>query len=102
RNVHPSPPTSVSGAEPKCAGACYRWDIGSLCTTYPFCIHEPTSRKSPGYTLLSTDFVQSVIHVRSVDCLGSVTAIRGCCDSCDTLDSSIKTMEKWSQQSFGK
>ena len=40
---------------PPCQGTAIRWDLGSLYQTYPFSIHDPTSRFKPGYTLLFVD-----------------------------------------------
>ncbi|KAJ6629359.1 hypothetical protein B0H10DRAFT_1939763 [Mycena sp. CBHHK59/15] len=58
------PPSGSAG----CVGAHYKWDIGSVFTTYPFPIHDPTSHHSPGYILLSIDFVSAILHVHSMRC----------------------------------
>ncbi|KAK7001723.1 hypothetical protein R3P38DRAFT_2795761 [Favolaschia claudopus] len=55
----------------------------------------------PRYTLLSADFVASVIRIRSVKCCGYVSQ-PGCCSECDDLDGAVDVVERWSQQSFGK
>ncbi|KAJ6609771.1 hypothetical protein B0H10DRAFT_1693072, partial [Mycena sp. CBHHK59/15] len=85
-----------------CVGAYFKWDVGSLFKTYPFIIHDPTSRHQPGYTLLSADFVTSIIQVRSPVCSGFGSTPGGCCDACRALESSIEIVENWSQQFFGK
>ncbi|KAJ7251090.1 hypothetical protein C8J57DRAFT_1078413 [Mycena rebaudengoi] len=93
----PSQPANASG----CVGTYYKWDVGSLCKTYPFAIHDPTSSHAPGYTLLSVDFVSSIIHVRSARCHGSWTNSARCI-ACTDLDSDIEIVENWALQSFGK
>ncbi|KAK6995564.1 hypothetical protein R3P38DRAFT_2800752 [Favolaschia claudopus] len=85
----------------ECSGAYFQWTVGSLYTTYPFVIHDTTSRHKPRYTLLSADFVTSVIRVRSVKCRGYVSQ-PGCCPEFDDLDGAVDVVEKWSQQSFGE
>jgi hypothetical protein len=89
-------------AHRECGGAYFKWDVGSLFKTYPFIIHDPTSRHQARYTLLSADFVTSIIRVHSLECSKSVSRTGGCCDACQTVDSAINIVEKWSQQSFGK
>ncbi|KAJ7479108.1 hypothetical protein FB451DRAFT_1131301 [Mycena latifolia] len=87
-----------------CAGAYFKWQIGSLLDTYPFPVHTSASaaaRNVPGYRLLSADFISSVIQVRAPDCFGA-TILHGSCSACTSLGSSIEIVEKWAQQSFGK
>ncbi|KAJ6605693.1 hypothetical protein B0H10DRAFT_1734807, partial [Mycena sp. CBHHK59/15] len=86
----------------ECAGAYFKWDCGSLYMSYPFAIHDTASKHNPGYTLLSADFLTSVIRVRSSQCSGSTSVMHSCCDACNDLDSRIAIVEKWSKQSFGK
>ncbi|KAJ7439531.1 hypothetical protein B0H11DRAFT_2355829 [Mycena galericulata] len=95
-------PSPIPEDRHECAGAYFKWDCGSLYKTYPFVIHDTASRHNPGYTLLSADFITSVIRVRSTQCTGSTSIIHGCCDACDDLDSRIDIVEKWSRQSFGR
>jgi hypothetical protein len=59
------------------------------------------SRHQP-YPLLSADFVESIIRVRSRECSGFVSTTGGCCDACNGLVSAADIVEKWSRQSFGK
>ncbi|KAJ7120362.1 hypothetical protein C8R44DRAFT_877798 [Mycena epipterygia] len=90
------PPSRLEG----CPGAYYKWDIGSVFMTYPFPIHDPTSTHSPGYFLLSIDFVSSILHVRSTSCFGLPTGAR--CPACENLDPFIAAVETRAQQSFAK
>ncbi|KAJ7503915.1 hypothetical protein B0H11DRAFT_2352833 [Mycena galericulata] len=101
-NSSTRPPSPIPKDRHECAGAYFKWDCGSLYKTYPFVIHDTASRHSPGYTLLSADFITSVIRVRSTQCTGSTSIIHGCCDACDDLDSRIDIVAKWSRQSFGR
>ncbi|KAJ7474458.1 hypothetical protein B0H11DRAFT_1728497 [Mycena galericulata] len=101
-NSSTRPPPPIPKDRHECAGAYFKWDCGSLYKTYPFVIHDTASRHNPGYTLLSADFITSVIRVRSTQCTGSTSIIHGCCDACDGLDSQIDIVEKWSRQSFGR
>ncbi|KAJ7923162.1 hypothetical protein B0H13DRAFT_1481098, partial [Mycena leptocephala] len=81
-----------------CGGAAFKWEFGSLCTTYPFATASPNI---PDYTLLSVDFVSSVLRVRSS--VGFGTAIpNGCCAACANLGSSIAAVAERTQQDFGK
>ncbi|KAJ6615849.1 hypothetical protein B0H10DRAFT_1732998, partial [Mycena sp. CBHHK59/15] len=80
----------------------YKWDVGSLFKTYPFVIHDPTSCHQPSYTLLSADFITSIIRVRLPVCSRFGSTPGGCCDECRALDSSIEIVENWSQQFFRK
>ncbi|KAF7328555.1 hypothetical protein MVEN_02543200 [Mycena venus] len=108
RNARPPRPDIhvASGILPAvhgdCVGAYFKWEVGSLFKTYPFVIHDPKSRHKPRYTLLSAEFVTSIIRVRSLECSGSILTTHGCCDACEGLDSAIEIVENWSQQSFGK
>ncbi|KAJ7867635.1 hypothetical protein B0H13DRAFT_1897474 [Mycena leptocephala] len=88
-------------AHGECLGVHYKWEVGSLVKSYPFVIHDPMSRHQP-YTLLSADFVESIIRVRSRECSGFVSTTGRCCDACNGLDSAVDIVEKWSRQSFSK
>ncbi|KAK6987989.1 hypothetical protein R3P38DRAFT_2805236 [Favolaschia claudopus] len=92
--------SAASGVQ--CPGAYFRWDVGSIFKTYPFIIHDASSHHRPRYTLLSTDFVTSIIRVQSIQCSGFASLAGGCCDACRTVDSAVEVVEKWAQQSFGK
>ncbi|KAJ7830763.1 hypothetical protein B0H13DRAFT_1915782 [Mycena leptocephala] len=88
-------------AHGECLGVHYKWEVGSLVKSYPFVIHDPMSRHQP-YTLLSADFIESIIRVRSRECSGFVSTTGRCCDACNGLDSAVDIVEKWSRQSFSK
>ncbi|KAK6978292.1 hypothetical protein R3P38DRAFT_3184443 [Favolaschia claudopus] len=92
--------SAASGVQ--CPGAYFRWDVGPIFETYPFIIHDASSHHRPRYTLLSTDFVTSIIRVQSIQCSGFASLAGGCCDACRTVDSAVEVVEKWAQQSFGK
>jgi len=82
-------PTSIPPPQP-CPGVVIQWDLGSLYHTYPFPIHDPTSRFKPGYILLSVDPATCRIHVRSLSCTGTSLYPALPCSSCQTTIPLIK------------
>ncbi|KAK7014707.1 hypothetical protein R3P38DRAFT_3205675 [Favolaschia claudopus] len=86
----------------RCSGAYFRWNVGPIFKTYPFIVHDTSSNHQPRYTLLSADFVTSIIHVQSIECAAFVSLPGSSCDACRTVDSAVAVVEKSAQQSFGK
>ena len=61
--------------------------IGGWDPTYPFYIHDLSSRFKPGYKVVFVDDHNNIIRVQSSACTGTyiVSAIAGACSTCQVL-----------------
>jgi hypothetical protein len=89
---HPHPPNIIR-IQP-CQGLAYLWDLGSPYRTYPFSMHDSTSRVQPGYTLVSVDPANSLIYIRSGRCSGEAREQTLLCLSCQNIGPLADTVKE--------
>jgi hypothetical protein len=53
--------------------------------TYPFSMHHPASRITPGYNLIWIKSQHSIVHVRSILCSGISPTTSGQCLACQSM-----------------
>jgi len=91
---HLSP--SRANDSPSCSGLTFHWRMGSPYITYPFSIHDLSSRFKPGYKLVFIDDHNNIIRVQSNACTGTfkfiVSAIAGTCSTCQALGPLVETV----------
>ncbi|KAF8055318.1 hypothetical protein FPV67DRAFT_1789064 [Lyophyllum atratum] len=90
-----SPPSSVHS----CPGAAFRWALGSPYLSYPFPIHDATSRFKPRYDLVSVDPHDTVIRVRSQDCLETSLSTSTPCFACQAVGPFVDAVKDRAEKS---
>ncbi|KAF7351813.1 hypothetical protein MVEN_01142400 [Mycena venus] len=93
--VPPSTLPSVP-AIPQCPGCPLTWDPAVFWSTYPFHVHEPTSRYNPGYQFISF----SPLLIRSARCLGSSGNPGKPCTRCSTLPFDVAALRDRAKEPF--
>lgn len=74
----------INTTRPGCPGACLSWGP-CFFTTYPFSIHEPGCKESPGYHLKTIGPDPSAIVIISKWCRGRSSEDGSACSFCATL-----------------
>jgi hypothetical protein len=75
-----------------CLGFELIWDVGTIFTTYPFQIHDPTSPHYPGCRIELQPF-SSQARLRSDQCHRHLTEIGSICLPCSSLDKVVDKLK---------
>ncbi|KAF8075809.1 hypothetical protein FPV67DRAFT_383880 [Lyophyllum atratum] len=81
-----------------CDGTVFHWDLGSPFVSYPFALHDPESRFTPGYTICSVDTQRSTIRVRSLHCTRSAPTSSPACSASQNIGSLIEAVKRHAER----
>ncbi|KAF8221799.1 hypothetical protein L208DRAFT_1529184 [Tricholoma matsutake] len=89
----PPPITTTAPLPMQCQGAAFRWELGSPYMTYPFSMHDPALRITPGYNLIWIESQHSIVHVWSILCSGISPTTSGQCLACQSMRPLVTAIE---------
>ena len=92
------PPTQTnqpnSSAPFSCPGSIFEWDLPSPFLSYPFSIHDKSSRFKPAYELISVHPQDSTLLVRSLDCFGKSHKSSVACSACQAMCHDVEAIKE--------